>query len=152
MTVVEHFTTHARTGRAALQVDALTDELLEQHGYSARSDYVEMFWLPVLGPSSIWALRRLAALTADRDAVIEVSEFAAALGLGTGTGTTSPVVRTIDRLVRFDAAQWCGDCLLVRRMLGPVPVRQLVRLPVGLQRRHDEMVRRSGSDALAGVA
>ena len=35
------------------------DSTVESVGFAARSAYVEWFWLPVLGPSATWLLRRI---------------------------------------------------------------------------------------------
>lgn len=35
------------------------DPVVDTVGHDVRSLYVELFWLNVLGPSSLWALRRL---------------------------------------------------------------------------------------------
>ena len=36
------------------------DELIDTLGFDPRSSYVERFWLPILGPSTTWLLRRVA--------------------------------------------------------------------------------------------
>ena len=43
-----------------LTVIPLTDSVIDQLGHDVRSSYVETYWLPILGPSAIWAARRLA--------------------------------------------------------------------------------------------
>ncbi|MFM8908375.1 MAG: hypothetical protein ACKOIZ_12395, partial [Actinomycetota bacterium] len=42
-----------------LMVVPWRDVTVESLGFAARSDYVEWFWLPVLGPSATWLLRRI---------------------------------------------------------------------------------------------
>ena len=112
-----------------LAVRAWDDPVVTAHGYSATSGYVETFWLPFLGPSATWALRRLATLAATPGGVrIPTAELARSLGISAGTGRNSVMVRTLVRLVRFDMARWEGDTLAVRRWVGPLPARHLVRL------------------------
>ena len=35
------------------------DPVVDSVGFDVRSNYVELFWLNVLGPTATWALRRL---------------------------------------------------------------------------------------------
>ena len=42
-----------------LGIVPLDDPLVESLGFEPRSVYAETYWLPVLGPSALWALRRL---------------------------------------------------------------------------------------------
>ena len=37
------------------------DPVVDALGFDPRSDYVELFWLGVIGPSTTWFMRRLAA-------------------------------------------------------------------------------------------
>jgi hypothetical protein len=111
-------------------------------GFSLRSDYVEEFWLPVLGPSSIVLLRHLdAALTASPGGVsIDLPDTARALGLGQRTGRNGPMVRTVQRCCAFGAARLTSaHQLLVRRRLPTLSRRQVARLPEGMQARHAEL-------------
>ena len=43
-----------------LTVEAWPDPVIDELGHDPRSAYVERFWLGVLGPSTVWLLRRLA--------------------------------------------------------------------------------------------
>jgi hypothetical protein len=40
-------------GRPCLRVEPRHDPVIDEVGYDPRSDYVEKFWLPVLGPTTI---------------------------------------------------------------------------------------------------
>ena len=129
--------------RTHLEVVSWTDPFLAQHGYDPRSAYVERFWLGVLGPSAVWLLRRLArGLEEHPDGFrINLADTARALGLGEGTGRNSMVVRTVDRTCQFGVAQLHGrDRLAVRSHVAPLNARQLKRLPVAVQRAHDQWV------------
>ena len=41
-----------------LHVTAWTDPVIDELGHDPRSQYTEWFWLAVIGPSSVWLLRR----------------------------------------------------------------------------------------------
>ena len=45
----------------SLTIESWQDPVIDELGHDPRSAYVEKFWLPVLGPSTIWFLRRLEA-------------------------------------------------------------------------------------------
>ena len=45
--------------RPKLRVEPWHDALIDEVGYDPRSDYVEAFWLPVLGPSTTWLAEAL---------------------------------------------------------------------------------------------
>ena len=121
-----------------LEVVPWDDPLVEQLGHSARSAYVETYWLSVIGPASTWAIRRLSAWLdgAPTGYEVSLSELGRELGLGAGTGRNSPVVRTLARLVGFGLATPLGDSLAVRRVLAPLTCRQAARLPEPLASQH----------------
>ena len=115
------------------------DAVVENFGYAPRSPYVETYWLPILGPSATWAMRRLTAwLDATPDGYdLSLSDFGRELGLGSGTGRNAAVVRTLSRLVVFGLATPRGDEFAVRVMLAPLTRRQLLQLPTALAAQHD---------------
>ena len=101
--------------------------------------YVEQFWLGILGPSTTWLLRRLAAgLDARPDGYdLTLDDTARSLGLGMKGGRHSPFVRALVRACQFRLAQmFGGDGLAVRRKLPPLSRHQLSRLPATLQDAH----------------
>jgi hypothetical protein len=113
--------------------------VIDAQGYDPRSWYVERFWLSVLGPTSTWLLRRLAAgLDAEPAGFeLDVDEAARALGLGGRRGRHSPFQRAVGRCVTFEVARRGGDAVLdVRRRLPPLPRRHLMRLTPTLQEHH----------------
>jgi GNAT superfamily N-acetyltransferase len=115
------------------------DSSLAEAGVDPRSCYVEMFWLPALGPSTTWLLRRLAdRLDAEPDGFdLALDETARGLGLGWSDSRHAPLRRAIERCVRYGLARRDSPRLLsVRRRLPPVPRRHLLRLPVALQEQH----------------
>lgn len=119
------------------------DPVIDTLGFDPRSSYVETFWLPTLGPTSVLLLRHLAARL-DREPQgfeLVVADTSQALGLGARDGNSSPLVRCLARLVQFDVA--CDDgrgTLAVRRHVPPVNRRHIRRLPVALQAAHAEWV------------
>ena len=118
-----------------------------RHGYDAQSSYVEQFWLPVLGPSTTWLIRRLnTRLDRDGDGtVIEAALTARALGLGEHAGRHAPFLRSVRRAVDYDLSSLDENdealaasevTLLVRRVLAPLSERLANRLPPGLALEH----------------
>lgn len=101
--------------------------------------YVETFWLPFLGPSLTWLLRRTAAWldTPDPDP-IPTAMLARQLGLGANTGRNSTLANTLDRgeryrLVRIGAT---GETLRVATHIGDIPQRYLHQLHPSIQALH----------------
>lgn len=127
-------------GQNPLRLVPLIDPVIESAGYQPRSLYAETYWLPVIGPASLWALRRLAAwVDAEPDGVdVPLADLAHELGLGGGTGRNAPVVRTLARLVFFELAKIdeSRNGLAVLRMVPPLARRHMFRLPDHLATRH----------------
>jgi hypothetical protein len=134
-----------------LQVIALPDVVIDAVGFPADSTYAETYWLPILGPSSLWLLRRMCGwleLRPDGVAVPHVP-LAGELGLGHAGGRNSALIRTLARLVAFDMATITGEELAVRRRVPPLARRHLLRLPPHLVELHAADVSEA-QDALAG--
>lgn len=115
------------------------DDVIDLLGHDPRSNYVETYWLSILGPSTTWLLRRLVAgLEASPSGFdLPLSETASCLGLGNKGGRHSPFMRSLTRCVQFDLAQPQGDTVLaVRRKVPPLNRRQVLRLPPSLQALH----------------
>ena len=116
-----------------LVVVPLADSLVESLGHAPRSAYAETYWLPVLGPSALWAMRRLATLAEAKPTggTLRLAELGPELGLGAGTGRSSPLVRTLARLVFFGMAEIDrrSPALRVRLAMPPLAARHLRRLP-----------------------
>ena len=89
---------------ATLAIRPWPDPVIDTLGHDPRSIYVERFWLPTLGPTSLLLLRRIAAgLDAHPDGIeLELGELSQALGVGRREGNSSPVVRSLDRLMQFE--------------------------------------------------
>ena len=126
-----------------LTVEAWPDPVIDQLGHDPRSAYVERFWLGVLGPSTVWLLRRLADQFDQQPDGFELDlpETARALGVGMRGGRHSPFMRSVERVCRFGAGRWQSPTeLAVRRKLPPAdpgPARTPVAHPPGRARRLD---------------
>jgi hypothetical protein len=118
------------------------DPVVERCGFPVNSPYVEVAWLPSLGPSTTWALRRLGLLVTARPDGVEVDlrELAMDLGLGQGTARNSMVVRTLRRLELFGMARWPGE-LAVRTVVPPLPARLVERLSPRATAAHRQLLR-----------
>jgi hypothetical protein len=128
-----------------------TDPVLDEIGYDPRSRYVERFWLPVLGPSTTWLLRHLAARldTSPAGVLLDAAETSRALGLAPA-GKRSPFARSLCRCVDFDMAKPLGPAALaVRRKLPPLGRRHLARLPRSLREEHGALLPAEMPAALA---
>jgi hypothetical protein len=134
---------------ATYSIDTWADPVIDQLGHDPRSGYVERFWLPVLGPSTVWFLRRVAD-ELDRHPegfTLDLVDTAQSLGVGMRGGRNSPMLRTIERCCRFGAARTHGVAnLSVRRRLAPLTRAQVERLPVSLQRQHETWLGRPRQD------
>jgi len=122
-----------------LPVRPWADPLIDTLGFDPRSAYVEQFWLSVLGPSTTWLLRRVAAAF-DRcpDGFdLPLADTAREIGLGDKCGRHSPFVRAIARCCQFEMARPAGRAIEVRRKLPPLTRRQVIRLPDGLRQAHE---------------
>lgn len=123
-----------------LSIALWSDPIIDTLGHDPRSEYVERFWLPTLGPTTLLLLRRIATHfdTTDDDLTFDVAELSQSLGLGSREGTSSPLFRSLERLVQFDLA--CNPttrAYAVRRHVAPINRRHLHRLPPSLQRAHE---------------
>lgn len=122
-----------------LHVVAWVDPVLDAAGVDLRSGYVERYWLPVLGPSATWLLRRLAdGLDRAPDGFeVDLADLAASLGVGGPDSRHAPIRRALRRCTRFGLVRPLGgEVLAVRRAAGRVPERNLARLPPPLRAAH----------------
>ena len=124
----------------SMTVRPWNDELIDTLGFDPRSAYVERFWLGILGPSTTWFLRRIAAAFDNRPDGIDLvlADMALELGLGHKGGRHSPFMRSVWRCVQFDMARVVGDGLEIRRKLPPLNRRQVTRLPEALRAAHEQ--------------
>jgi hypothetical protein len=120
------------------------DEVIDRVGHDPRSAYVERFWLPLLGPSSVVLLRRLATELDDNAEAVSLptESTARSLGLGLKGGRASTFHRTVDRCRQFHLVHLEdeGRTLLARRKLPPLNRGQVGRLPDEVRAQHDRWV------------
>lgn len=130
--------TASTTTNATLAVYPWVDPIFDSAGFPARSDYVEEFWLGILGPTATWLLRRLAAGFDHYPDGFELDlvETAQALGTTYRPGHESPFTRAIERLSIFGLAQPYANGLAVRTRVPLLPDRYLPRLPRYLRDAH----------------
>jgi len=126
---------------ATVRVVAWRDPVIDVLGVDPRSYYVELFWLPVIGPTCTWLLRRIAGRLEHEEGgfSLDLDETARSLGLGGRQGRNGPFRRALTRCITFELARWQGKGTLgVRRLLPPLSRHQLIRLPAALQEAHEQ--------------
>jgi len=132
------------------------DPVVDVLGHDPRSRYVETFWLPTLGPTAVLLMRHLADRFDRNPEGVEltVADTSHALGVGRRDGASSPIVRTLRRLVQFDLAceDPMSDLIAVRRTIPPVAARHLRRLPAEVQAQHAQWAEPQGDDAPLAAA
>lgn len=127
------------------------DPIVDAVGFDVRSQYVELFWLNVLGPTATWTLRRLVH-GLDRFPLgyeLDLAETAGMLGLAYSASTSNSFGRALARCVMFGMSQPVPGGLAVRRKVPPVAARHLARMPAALRAMHSAWTRRDvGHDEL----
>lgn len=121
------------------------DPVLDHQGHDPRSAYVEVFWLPLLGPSATFLARSFARRLEQDPAGFSVpaDEAARSLGLGAKAGARSPFNRTLNRLAQFrlvhlDASDAGNqDLVLARRRFPGLSRAQIAKLPAMLRDAHE---------------
>ena len=81
------------------------------------SEYVELHWLPKLGPTATFAYRRLGMWAQYPGPPIHTPTFGRQLGVSESMSAHAPLPRAVHRLTMFHVARWEGDVLLVRPKL-----------------------------------
>lgn len=132
----------AADGAAHLSILPWPDPFLEREGHDPRSPYAERFWLPTLGPSTYLLHRHLVGGFDRRPQgwTLDPLEVSMALGLGPTASRSAPFGKALIRLVRFRQAEVRPDSgLAVRLHVPPLSLRQVERLPAGLQAEHQRV-------------
>jgi hypothetical protein len=130
----------------SLEVVDWPDPVVAAVGFEAESEYVEWFWLPVLGPTATWLLRRLSrtvrqsATEVDSVVPVDCSALAGSLGVGWEPGRPNPFVRALQRLEMFGLVRPTSSGLAVRTVVPPIASQQIRRLPDHLRREHPAWV------------
>lgn len=158
MTTLAPFETHPAGGFPAnplpvheprLDVRPWRDAVVDRVGVPVHDHYVETFWLPVLGPTATWLLRRLASGLADHPDgySTDMELLARGLGVAYSPGRHGPFMRALHRCEMFGAARRLASSphltLEVRTAMPPLPRRHLERLPEELRRAHGDRSRPS---------
>ena len=103
--------------------------VLHREGHGPRSDYVETFWLPRLGPTALLLWQRLACC----DGAVDLDALGEAIGV-----TRVPVLqRTLERLERYRLVSLLGDDVWVLSAATDVPDAVARTLPVWLRAQLD---------------
>ena len=108
----------------------------DPNGVDARGMYVETYWLPILGPSTIIVARRLTAMLAEGEAsTFGVHDF----GLTVGLTSTNRVKAALVRPAHFGIGSFNREAALLRMPLRwpTLPGRLRGRLPGWLLYHHD---------------
>jgi len=134
---------------ASCTVDIWSDVVVDQLGHDPRSAYVERYWLPILGPSTVFLLRLIADGFDQHNGPFQLDlvQVSMQLGIGMRGGKNSPMVRTLERCRRFGAARlMTTNSFEVRRRLAPLTRSQVSRLPEKLQRDHEQWLTRTDNN------
>lgn len=121
------------------------DALSDATGHPVRSDYVERFWLGILGPTATWLLRRCSdeIVASPAGATVDLHPMAGSIGLAYHPGRHNPFSRGFDRLVMFGMMRHVGShpqpTFAVRTHVPQLALRQLARLPEQLQVAHADL-------------
>ena len=118
------------------------DESLDR---TANSVYLEIFWLPIMGPSATFLVRRLAGTLEmiPEGFSVGMNDLGRELGLGTSDTKNAPLQRAISRLVRFGLANWNAPGeLSVRSTVRRLSRYQVSSLPDALQAAHRAITER----------
>jgi hypothetical protein len=141
-----------------LRVVPWLDPVVERNAHPLHSPYVATYYLPVLGPSAMWALKMIVAqmqAAVDRGAdpamgtVLDCREFSHRLGLGSIEGVNAPLTKTLKRLLLFDVAIEDGDTLAVRRRLPWLNERHLHRFTASMRKEHNAAQHKHANETLA---
>ena len=118
-------------------VSEWADPVINTSGFDACGEYVETYWLGVIGPSATWVLRFLSRELEvfPNGYCIDLNDTAAALGLAFRQGSGS-LERAIQRCATFGLVAQLPQTLAVRKRVPALTKRQLLRLPTVLQHSH----------------
>ena len=135
-------------GHETVNILPWEDTVVAPVGFDSRSDYAEMFWLPVLGPSTLLLLRNIAQRfdAEPQGLALNIADTAKALGIGSRTGRNSAFHRSITRMVNFSMARVVDESTIaVRQILPPLHSGQLRRLTPGGRRLHQQYLSQRSS-------
>jgi hypothetical protein len=122
-----------------------TNQMVRASGIEPTDPYLEMCWLPVVGPSTIALVRHVAHVTADGgEAHVPLSDLGRQLGLGPVNvpSRNNRLIRTLDRAEQFGLAFTSigapGESMTlgIHSEVALVPNRLLERLPYAARQHH----------------
>ena len=122
------------------------DPVLDSLGHDPRSAYVERYWLALLGPSTTFLIRRIAAALEDQPDGFDLhlEDTARAIGLGLRGGMSGPFYRALSRTGQFHITKPAGaGALAARTMLQTLTHHQVERLPGPLRDSHAQWLAES---------
>ncbi len=132
------------SGRTTALILPLADAEFDDAGFDPRSHYAETFWLPILGPSTLWLMRNIAQrFDSEPDGfTLDLVETSTALGIRSKGGKNNSFHRAIGRVVSFNMGRTIDDATLaVRRVMPALHSGQIRRLSPRLQQQHHETLR-----------
>jgi len=99
---------------ASVELSPLFDPTLERVGFPLDHPYIERVYCSVLGPTSVLLLRRAGELLQQQPegVTVDLVDLSRSLGVGVQAGElgrNSPVLRSMDRLARFQLATWLSE-------------------------------------------
>lgn len=132
------------SGRTTALIIPLADTEFDVGAFDPRSHYAETFWLPILGPSTLWLMRNIAQrFDTEADGfTLDLVETSTALGIRSKGGKNNSFHRAIGRVVSFNMGRTIDDATLaVRRVMPALHSGQIRRLSPRLQQQHHETLR-----------
>ncbi len=140
---VETAPPHCPASHLVTHLEVIRWETADPAQFDFRSSYVERYWLALLGPSTLWLMRRLSRGLEEFPSGfrINLQETSRALGLGSSTSKSSSLQRTIERALQFSLLYRVTDVRVAAKTQVPLlNPKQLSRLPESLQHAHDDWV------------
>lgn len=132
------------SGRTTALIIPMADADFDTAGFDPRSHYAETFWLPILGPSTLWLMRNIAQrFDAEPDGfTLDLHDASSALGIRSKGGRNNAFHRAIGRIVSFNMGRTVDDATIsVRRVMPALHSSQIRRLTPRLQKLHHETIR-----------
>lgn len=113
------------------------DPVADPFGHDPCSLYVELYWLPVLGPTAILLLRRLHILLKQNSGSFSIprNQLALEMGIAQWHGPNSPFGRSLKRCCDFSLLHpQSGGLVYVRQRIPNLPPRLSHRLPARIKK------------------
>lgn len=130
-----------------ITITAWVDPIIDEHGHHPRSNYVEQWWLPTVGPTAVLAYRRITDRLAAQPHGVEINlnDLARQMGMAFRPGRNSAFANALNRLTMFGLSHRTADGYAVLRRAPQVAERHLRRLDDDLQQLHRDFVASIGT-------